>query len=83
MDGHPLDYPAAGQIEIASPTWQAVKQFAEDGLKNSRITLETPGILEVLTESSRAEIALYKRLLALPEGKPDLNLGGNTDYNES
>lgn len=57
-------------IEEHSPTWRAVKSWAEGVLEISRARIEACGTPQDVTEFERGRIAACKELLALTAPKP-------------
>lgn len=54
-------------IETSSPTWRAVKGWAEERLDASRTAIEPHGVAPERTEYERGRIAALRELLQLPE----------------
>jgi hypothetical protein len=57
-------------IDTGSPTWQHLKDWAQDQRRKSLDKLCAHGLAGDETEYHRGRIALLKELLTLPEDRP-------------
>jgi len=69
------------EIDITSPTWRSVQQFAEEKIATLRSQNDSFALDATATAVTRGQIAAFKSLLALAE-KPDPELIANVgpDY---
>lgn len=68
--------PALKDLDIHSPTWRAVKTWAETELHNARARLELSGISATDSDTERGDIRRLKALLALADDKPAIPSSG-------
>jgi hypothetical protein len=57
-------------IDIHSPTWRAVKAWADKRASTSRTQVETPNLSLPETECARGALRELRLLLELPNQKP-------------
>lgn len=68
--------PALKDLDIHSPTWRAVKTWAEAELTAARSRLEQAGVSATESDIERGDIRRLKALLALADDKPAIPSSG-------